>query len=101
MKTLNSLNNQKKRESVTKRGCALFKAPVTDAAVQACAVAATQRYLRLCDDTIAEYRSIIADLEACRMAPQKKRRAVFNARCKLADLERAADSVRRAPGGTA
>jgi hypothetical protein len=42
-------------------------------------------------DTIAETRALIRDIEGAQMHPQKKRRLLFKARRRLAELKAAAD----------
>lgn len=39
---------------------------------------------------IAETRALIADIEGAQMHPQKRRRVLLKARCRLAELEAAA-----------
>ncbi len=58
----------------------------------------TLHYLKVCEATIAETQALIRDIESARMHPQKKRRALFKARLRLAQLEAAVERVRRATG---
>jgi hypothetical protein len=47
--------------------------------------------LEVCWVAIAETRALILDIEGAKMHPQKKRRVLFKARLRLAQLEAAAE----------
>jgi hypothetical protein len=47
--------------------------------------------LKVCRAAIAETRALILDIEGAKMHPQKKRRVLFKARLRLAQLEAAVE----------
>jgi hypothetical protein len=51
----------------------------------------TLHNLKVCQVSIAETRALILDIEGAKMHPQKKRRVLFKARLRLAQLEAAVE----------
>ena len=72
--------------------------PVSDAAVAACASAATLRYLRNCVEQIEQTQQLIRDIGAAGLLPDEKRRELSKAHSRLADLQHSAARVRRVLG---
>lgn len=72
--------------------------PVSAAAVQACASAATRRYLSNCDEQIEQTQQFICDIQASSLPSAQKRRELFKAHSRLGDLQYSAARVRRVLG---
>jgi hypothetical protein len=72
--------------------------PVSAAAVRACPSAATQRYLRSCDEQIEQTQQLIRDIQASGLPPGQKHRELSKARSRLADLQYSVARTRRVLG---
>lgn len=71
---------------------------VSQAAVQACASAATRRYLSNCDEQIEQTQQLIRDIQVSGLPPGQKHRELSKARSRLGDLQYSAARVRRVLG---